>query len=141
VNAAKKGSLVVLVLLGLSCGMPAVAGSTAACSAHGQAALTAWSQGKYDQVGRDFSSEAATALPPETLKAAWTALQKQAGTFKSLGTLQPRTLNGQEILVAPMSFAGMSAAALIACDGDDHIIGLRVVPASALPPATASSAR
>jgi hypothetical protein len=40
-----------------------------------------------------------------------------------------------------MSFAGMSAAALIACDGDDHIIGLRVVPASALPPATASSAR
>ncbi|HEV7122276.1 MAG TPA: hypothetical protein VGN24_02485 [Rhodanobacter sp.] len=40
-----------------------MAGSIAACTAHGQAALTAWTQEKYDQVGRDFSSDAATALP------------------------------------------------------------------------------
>jgi hypothetical protein len=68
-------------------------------------------------------------------------LQEQAGAFKSLGKLQPRALNGREILVAPMSFAGMSASALIACDGDDHIIGLRVVPAGSLPPAAASAAK
>jgi hypothetical protein len=62
-NAATKGSPIALALLGLSCGMPAMAGSIAACTAHGQAALTAWTQEKYDQVGRDFSSDAATALP------------------------------------------------------------------------------
>ena len=139
-NAATKGSLAVLALLGLGWGMPAVASSSAICTAHGQAALTAWTQGKYDQVGRDFAAEVAKALPPAKLKQAWAEIEEQAGAFKSLGTLQPRMLNGHEVLVAPMSFAKVAGAGLIACDDSDHIIGLRVVPAAALP-AAASSAK
>ncbi len=137
-NVATKRSLAALALLGLSCGMPAMASSTAACTGHGQAALIAWTQGKYDQVGKNFSAEAAKALPPAKLKQAWTALQEQAGAFKSLGKLAPRTLHGQDVLVAPMNFAKMPGAALVACDGSDRIIGFRVVPAAALPPAAAS---
>ena len=140
-NVTTKGSMVALALLGLSCGMPAMAGSAAACTAHGQAALTAWTQGKYDQVGKDFSAEGAAALPPAKLKTAWTELQEQAGAFKSLGKLEPRTLQGHDVLVAPMNFAKMPGAALVACDGSDHIIGFRVVPAAALPPAAASSVK
>lgn len=140
-NIATKGSLAALALLGLSCGMPAMASSSAACTAHGQAALTAWTQGKYDQVGKDFSAEAANAMPPAKLKQAWTGLQEQWGAFKSLGRLEPRTLQGHDVLVAPMIFTQMSGAALVACDGSDHIIGFRVLPAAALPPAAASSAK
>ena len=140
-NVATKGSLAALALLGLAWGIPAMASTSAACTAHGQAALTAWTQGKFDLVGKDFSAEGAKALPPGKLKQAWAALQEQAGAFKSLGKLEPRTLQGHDVLVAPMDFAKTSAAALIACDGSDHIIGLRVVPASALPPAAASSVK
>lgn len=140
-NLATKASLAAVALLGLSSAMPAKAGSSTACSAHGQAALTAWTQGKYDQVGRDFSAETAKALPPAKLKQAWSALQEQAGTFKSLGKLQPLTLQGQDVLVARMTFAKMDVAALIACDDSDHVIGFQVVPTSALPPTAASAGK
>ena len=140
-NAATKGSLAALTLLGLAWGMPVMASASATCTAHGQAALTAWTQGKYDQVGKDFSAEVAKALPPAKLMQDWTVLQERAGAFKSLGKLEPRTLHGQDVLVAPMNFARMFGAALVACDGSDHIIGFRVVPAAALPPAAASSVK
>ncbi|MEO7051453.1 MAG: DUF3887 domain-containing protein, partial [Rhodanobacter sp.] len=91
--------------------------------------------------GKDFSAEGAKALPPEKLKQAWATLQEQAGAFKSLGKLEPRTLQGHDVLVAPMAFAKMPGAALVACDDSDHIIGFRVVPAAALPPAEASTAK
>lgn len=138
-NVAMKTSLATLSVLGLTWGAPVLAGSSAACSAHGQAALTAWTQGKYGQVGENFSADAARALPPAKLKQAWAALQEQAGAFESLGKLQPRTLKGDEVLVAPMTFSKMAGAALIACDGSDHVIGLRVVPTSALPPLASSA--
>ena len=138
-NVATKGSLAALVLLGFAWGMPAMASSSVTCTARGQAALTAWTQGKYDQVGKDFSAEVTKALPPAKLKQAWAEIEEQAGAFKSLGKLQPRMLNGHEVLVAPMSFAKVAGAGLIACDDSDHIIGLRVVPAAALPPAASSA--
>lgn len=140
-NVAMKGSLAALALVSLAWGMPATAGSSAACIAHGQTALTAWTQGKYDQVGKDFSAEGAKALPPARLKQAWASLQQQAGAFKSLGKLELRTVQGHDVLVAPMTFANMAGAALIACDGSDHIIGFRVLPAAALSPAAASSVK
>lgn len=137
-NVATKGSLAALALLGLAWGSPAMASSSATCTVRSQAALTAWTQGKYDQVGKDFSAGVAKALPPAKLKQAWAALQEQAGAFKSLGKLEPRSLQGHDVLVAPMNFAKMSGAALVACDGSDRIIGLRVVPAAVLPPAASS---
>ncbi len=140
-NVATKRSLTALALLGLAWGTPTMASSSVTCSAHGQAALTAWAQGKYDQVGKDFSAETARALPPQKLKEAWAALQEQAGAFKSLGKLEPRTLQGHDVVVAPMIFARMAGAALVACDGSDHIVALRVLPAAALPPAAASVAK
>lgn len=93
------------------------------------------------QVGRDFSAQTAKALPPAKLKQAWSALQQHTESFKSLGNLQPRTLRGQDVLVAPMIFTRMAAAALVVCDGNDHVISLRLVSASALPPATATTAK
>lgn len=139
-NTGMKVSLTAVVLLGLAGALPAMAGSVAACTAHGQAALEAWSHGHYDQAGRDFSPAVAQVLPPAKLEAAWTTVQQEAGAFQTLGKLQPRSLGGQQVLVAPMAFAGMAGAALIACDASDHIIGFRVVPASKLPPAAAPAA-
>lgn len=132
-----------LALLGLAWGMPVRTSASAGCTAHGQAALSAWTQAKYGQVGKDFAPATTEALPPAKLKQAWTGLQEQWGAFKSLGKLKSRTLQGHDVLVAPMTFAKMSAQALVACDASDQIIGLRVVPADMLPPAaaTASSSR
>ncbi len=135
VNRAKS---VMTALLGLTLAAPVVAKATDACRTHGQAALVAWTQGHYDQVGKDFSPVIAGKLTPDMLRQVWGQLQAQAGSFKSLGALAPQSLGGQEALVARMEFSGTPLAAVIHCDAQDRIDGFRVVPAASVQAATAA---
>lgn len=125
-------------LLGLTLAAPAGAKAADACRAHGQAALEAWTQGRHDQAGKDFAPAVAAKLTPEMLRQAWEQLQAQAGSFKSLGTLAPRSLGGQDVLVAPLRFSGAAQAVIIHCDAQQRIDGFRVVPAAMVEPAAAA---
>ncbi|MEW9571003.1 alpha/beta fold hydrolase [Rhodanobacter sp. Si-c] len=135
VNRAKG---MMTALLGLTLAAPAGAKPADACRAHGQAALEAWTQGHYDQAGRDFAPAMAAKLTPEMLRQVWGQLQVQAGSFKSLGTLVPRSLGGQDVLVAPLTFSSASLAAVLHCDAQGRIDGFRVVPAASVEPAAAA---
>ncbi|RUL72911.1 alpha/beta hydrolase [Dyella choica] len=130
------------VLVGLVCLFLAVPGRTeptAACRAHGQVALAAWTQGDNLHVVRDFAPDTAAQLTPGTLKEVWAQLQAKAGAFRKLDDLQPRTIDGHALLVANLEFANASLAALIGCDGLDRITTFRIVPMSALSEAAAQA--
>lgn len=122
----------ITMLLGLALSVPVSAKPTDACRIHGQAALVAWTQGRYDQAGKDFAPVIAAKLTPALLRQVWGQLRAQAGTFRSLGTLAPQPLGGHDVLVAPLEFSGTPLAATIHCDGQDRIDGFRVVPAVAV---------
>jgi uncharacterized protein len=120
------------VLVGVCCLMFAAsshAEPTAACRAHGQAALAAWTQGNDVAAVKDFAPDMAAQAPPEKLKAAWAQLQGMAGAFRKLGDLQSRTTAGRTLLAADMDFANLSFTALIDCDAQDRITMFRAVPA------------
>lgn len=127
-----------MVVLGMVPVAPAMAQSAAVCRAHGQAALEAWTQGRYDQVGKNFAPVIAARPTPEMLRQAWGQLQAQAGSFRSLGALAPQSLGGQEVLIAPMGFSGAALAAIIHCDAQDRIDGFRVVPGTLVSPVAAA---
>lgn len=127
-----------VAMLGMVLTAPVVAQPVAACQARGQAALEAWTQGRFDQVGKDFAPAIAGKLTPEMLRQVWGQLQTQAGSFKSLGALAPRSLGGQDVLVAPLTFSNAPLAAIIHCDARDRIDGFRVVPASSVEPVAAT---
>ena len=128
----------VVALLGMALTAPAVAKSTDACRARGQASLEAWTQGRFDQVGKDFAPAVAAKLTPDMLRQVWGQLQAQAGSFKSLGALAPQSLGGQEAYVARMEFSGAPLAAVIHCDAQDRIDGFRIVPAASVQPVAAA---
>lgn len=132
-----RGAMV--ALLGMALTAPVVAKSTDACRANGQAALEAWTQGRYEQVGKDFAPAVAAKLTPEMLRQVWGQLQAQAGSFKSLGALASQSLGGQAAYVARMEFSGAPLAAVIHCDAQGRIDGFRVVPAASVEPAAAAS--
>jgi len=126
------------VLSSLALSAPGMAQPTAACRTRGQAALEAWTQGRYDQMGKDFAPVMAAKLTPGALRQVWTQLQVRAGAFRKLGELESRTVAGHDVLLAPMDFADASLAAVIACDAQDRIDGFRVVPSGAPPPQATS---
>ncbi len=126
-------------LLGLALSVPVSAKPTDACRVHGQSALMAWTHGRFDQVGKDFAPEVAAKLAPAVLREVWGQLQVQAGTFKSLGTLAPRSLGGRDVLVASLEFSGTPLAAIVDWDGQDRIDGFRVVPAAVVLQASAET--
>ncbi|EIL99628.1 DUF3887 domain-containing protein [Rhodanobacter sp. 115] len=134
----KRAMGLTVAMLGMALTAPAVAQSAAVCRTHGQAALEAWTQGRYDQVGKHFAPGIAAKLTPEMLRQVWGQVQTQAGSFKSLGALAPQSLGGQEVLVARMEFSRAALAAVIHCDAQDRIDGFRVVPATLVEKATAA---
>ncbi|QEE24114.1 alpha/beta fold hydrolase [Rhodanobacter glycinis] len=134
----KRAMGLTVAMLGVALTAPAVAQSAAVCRAHGQAALEAWTQGRYDQVGKHFAPGIAAKLTPEMLRQVWGQVQTQAGSFKSLGALAPQSLGGQEALVARMEFSRTALAAVIHCDAQDRIDGFRVVPATLVEKAAAA---
>jgi dienelactone hydrolase len=111
---------------------PCFAQPSATCRAHGQAALEAWSQGRYDSVGKDFAPSIASMVSPERLKTGWTQLVAIGGKFEKVGDLQPRSLSGNDVMAAEMTFSGLSMTAVVACDAHDRITTFRVIPSSAL---------
>ena len=112
---------------------------TAACRTNAQAALTAFTHGDYDQAVKNFAPNIAANVTPDKLKDGWIQIQGMAGDFRQLGALQPRTLNGNNLLVADMDFSKMRMAALVGCDAQDRITTFRIVPADALPNASAQA--
>lgn len=134
----KQATGLMMAVLGVVLTAPVMAQSVAVCQTHGQAALEAWTQGKYEQVGKHFAPEIAAKLTPEMLRQVWGQLQAQAGSFKSLGALAPQSLGGREALVARMEFSSAALAAVIHCDAQDRIDGFRVVPATLVQPVAAA---
>ena len=134
----KQAKGLIAVMLGLTLAMPVMSQSTTVCRAHGKAALEAWTQGRFDQVGKDFAPVTADKLTPEMLRDAWGQLQSQAGSFRSLGALAPRSLEGKDVLVAPLVFSRAPLVAIIHCDAQDRIDGFRVAPAALVPPVAAA---
>ena len=123
-----------MAMLSMVLTVPVVAQPAATCQTHGQAALEAWTQGRFSQVGKDFAPVMAGKLTPEMLRQVWGQLQSQAGSFKSLGALAPRSLGGQDVLVAMLTFSDAPLAAIIHCDAQARIDGFRVVPAASVRP-------
>lgn len=105
----------------------------AQCRARAQAALTAFTQGRYEQVNRHFAPAIADQTTADAMRAVWKQMEAGSGAFQGLGELQARTVNGQDVLVAPLEFAGGKLAGMVACNGDGQITGFRFVPASMLP--------
>ena len=134
----KRATGLTVAMLGMVLTAPVVAQPAAACLAHGQAALEAWTQGHFDQAGKDFAPVMAGKLTPGMLRQVWGQLQSQAGSFKSLGALAPRSLGGQDVLVAMLTFSNAPLAAIIHCDAQARIDGFRVVPASSVEPVAAT---
>ena len=134
----KRATGLMVAMLGMALTAPVAAQSAATCQTHGQAALEAWTQGRFDQVGKDFAPVMAGKLTPEMLRQVWGQLQSQAGSFKSLGALAPRSLGGQDVLVAMLTFSDAPLAAIIHCDAQARTDGFRVVPASSVEPVAAA---
>lgn len=134
----KRATGLTVAMLGMVLTAPAVAQPAAACQAHGQAALEAWTQGRFDLVGKYFAPVVAGKLTPEMLRQVWGQLQSQAGSFRSLGALAPRSLGGQDVLVAMLTFSDAPLAAIIHCDAQARIDGFRVVPAASVQPVAAA---
>ena len=50
----KRATGLTVAVLGMVLTAPVVAQPAATCQTHGQAALEAWTQGRFDQVGKDL---------------------------------------------------------------------------------------
>lgn len=124
------GMLLAGMLLSTAC---VAAVPSATCRARGQAALSAWTQGRGDQAVEHFAPAVAAKASPQMLEQVWTQLATTFGKFRSLGELADREVAGHEMLVAPLDFTNGSMAALVACDAQDRITTFRVVPAAAVP--------
>ncbi len=124
----------IAILIG-ACGLLvaacASAEPTAACRAHGQSMLAAFTTGDYDHAVTHFAPDLAAKATPAALKSAWVQLQSSAGAFRKLGDLQPRTVGDRTLLTADLDFANQSLTAAINCDAQDRITMFRVVPADA----------
>lgn len=131
---------VMMCLVGVLSAAGAAAGPAAACRAHGQAALQAWSQGDEAGAGKDFAPAIAAKVTPDALRQGWAKLQGLAGPFRRLDALQPYTLGGRALLAANVEFAKMPMVALVDCDTQDRITTFRIVPASSVPAVGASMA-
>lgn len=112
----------------------------AQCHARARTALEAFTHGKYDQVSKHFAANIADRGTPDAMQAAWTQLGVQFGTFKKLGKLAPRSVNGQDVLVAPLTFSKGELDAIVACNADSQITAFQFVPPSMLPAASGKAA-
>ncbi len=133
-----------LMLGAVACLAPApvrAAAPDAQCRARAQAALAAFTHGKYDQVNRHFAPSIAGKTSANAMRAAWKQLEARAGAFRSMGKLQPRKLQGRDVLVAPLDFADARLAGMVACNDDGRITTFRFVPASMLPAPAGSTSK
>lgn len=113
---------------------------TYACRANGQAALVAYTQGNYDQVVKRLAPDVTSKGTADELKAGRSQLQGMAGDFRQLGDLQPRTINGSNLLEADMVFSKRSVTAIVDCDAQDRITTFKFVPADVPSSASAEAA-
>lgn len=104
----------------------------AQCRAHAQAALEAFTHGKYDQVGEHFAPGIAGMAAPDKLEGAWASLKTQFGEFRKLGQLESHTVKGQAALVASLTFAKSELDAVVTCNDDDQLTSFSFVPPSVL---------
>jgi len=125
-------------LLSLLLAVPASARPAATCKAHGQAALTALTQERFEKVRQQLAPQAADHVSVDMLKGVWQQRISRLGDFRKLGPLEAQSIQGHSVLVAPLTFRHGKLAALVACDAQDRLTMFRLMPASALP-ATASS--
>ena len=125
--------ILVLMLAGaLGSAQSLAASPTAQCQTRAQAALQAFTHGKYDQVAAHFAPGIADRATADKLQSVWQHLETSYGSFRQLRNMEPRTVNGQSVLVAPVTFANGELDALVACDDDNRIAAFQFVPPSVL---------
>ncbi|MDN5925131.1 MAG: DUF3887 domain-containing protein, partial [Xanthomonadales bacterium] len=109
---------------------------SAQCKARAQTALEAFTHGQYDQVNQHFAASIAGRGTAAAMQAAWSQLGAQFGTLQTLGKLAPRSVHGQDMLVAPLTFSNGELDAVVACNADNQITAFQFVPPSMLPAAS-----
>lgn len=117
-----------------ACCVPAVglgAAPNAACVQRASAALAAFTHGRFDAMPAYFAPAVAQAASPAALQSAWTQLATAFGTFDQAGAFAPRTVMGQAVLIAPLTFARGKQALLVACDATGKLTGFRILPGQA----------
>jgi dienelactone hydrolase len=103
-------------------------------TAHARTVL-AWLAGQeFSKLEEQFTDQMKSALPPEALQAAWTALLRQAGAYQSCGAdARVRTISDKQMVITPCEFERGRIDVQVAFDADDRISGLAFRPSA--PPA------
>jgi hypothetical protein len=86
--------------------------------------LAALSRGDAERATADFSPDLKARLPAARLKAAWDALVKQFGAFKSFGTPEPAKDAGATVLRVKCVFEKNPVDARVAFNDKDEVAGL-----------------
>lgn len=129
-----------VVLAGvLASGACLAAPPTAQCTARARAALQAFTHGEYADVPAHFAPTIASAVTADKLQTAWQQIEAAVGPLQKVGELAPRTVGGQDALVAPIRFAKGELDALVACDAHDQLTTFRIVPPSMVESSSAPS--
>ncbi len=103
-------------------------------AAHAKRVFELLGQGKVDEVASDFNASVAAALTPAQLGIAWTALERQAGAFKSFTDQKVTTpAPGITAVVLGCEFENTKADFVISFDRENKIAGLRIVPKASAP--------
>lgn len=120
-----------VAILSLPVPMASLAAATGtACSARSNASVSALVDGNYKTAAKYFSPAIATQLPPEKIEKTWRSVQTVAGKYQGHGTAQTVPINGQPVVLIPVTFAHAQWDFIYACDDHDQIKTVRLAPAT-----------
>jgi len=110
---------------------PSPAAQPLDATAHARAVLSSIAAGEFAKVEADFTNEMRAALPSGRLAAMWTALQGQAGTYKSCGP-DPRVvkIGDKEMVITACAFERATIDIQFAFDSSGRISGMVFRPAA-----------
>ncbi|MGH8184165.1 MAG: alpha/beta fold hydrolase [Rhodanobacteraceae bacterium] len=102
------------------------------CMANATASLTAFVQGNYAAVGKDFSPQLAAGLPAEKLQQTRWQILAMAGAYRSYGAPHRQLLHGASVIVVPVEFAQRPLDFVTACDASGHLAAFYLLEPSAV---------
>ena len=119
----------------------ATAESGGACMARAKASAKALFRGDFQSAGKDFAPAIARQFPPAKIKQAWDSVQASAGDYQQHGKAERGSIDGQPVVVIPVTFSRAPWDVVYACDKQNRITTARLMPAAQLDAAAAAKRR
>lgn len=91
------------------------------CVTRSAASVDALAKGDYEAARAHFSPAAVKNLDATELKRAWMGLESSAGDYRMHAAATPQTVDGQSMLVTPITFAKTQYDLLTMCDAQGRI--------------------